>query len=113
MDDLSQNKNKDKNLIAAKSGAKLPHWYGVPVRILLLTFIGTLLSFAIILLLSILGMVIVSMVRGMHPDMRVAYRHIALPLALVVGGIVLVLGTIFEVRHFQQRKTLSAIERMG
>jgi hypothetical protein len=109
VDDLS----KDKNLIAAKSGSRLTHWYGVPVRILLLTFIGTLLSFAVILLLSILGLLIVSAVRGLHPDMRLAYRHIALPMALVAGGIIFVFATIFEVRNYQQRKALNAIERMG
>ncbi len=90
-----------------------PRWYGIVVRVLLVTFIGTLLCFAISLLLAILGVVIVSAVRGGHPDMRIAYRVIALPMALVAGAIVFVLALLMEVRHYRQGKTLSAIERLG
>ena len=45
--------------------------------------------------------------------MRIAYRHIAIPMALVAGSIVFVLALVMEVRHYRQNKTLSAIERMG
>jgi hypothetical protein len=79
---------------------------------LLATFIGTLICFAVGLLLGILGIVIVSAVRGMHPDMRIAYRLIALPMACVGGVIILVLSLIMEIRHYHQLKTISAIERM-
>jgi len=90
-----------------------PRWYGVPARIFVVTFIGTLLCFAVSLLLGILGVVGVSLVRGMHPDMRIAYRMIALPSALVAGSIILVLAVVMEVRHYRQTKTLTAIERMS
>ena len=53
-----------------------------------------------------------SAIRGVHPDMRLAYGHIALPIALVAGGIIVVLSTALEIRHYQQRRTLHAIERM-
>src|ERR1700688_4570716 len=88
-----------------------PRWYGLVVRVCLVTFIGTLLCFAISLLLAILGIAIVSAFGGVHPDMRIAYRHIAM--ALVAGSIVFVLALVMEVRHYRQNKTLSAIERMG
>jgi ABC-type nickel/cobalt efflux system permease component RcnA len=90
-----------------------PRWYGLVVRVCLVTFIGTLLCFAISLLLAILGIAIVSAFGGVHPDMRIAYRHIAIPMALVAGSIVFVLALVMEVRHYRQNKTLSAIERMG
>jgi len=83
------------------------------VRVLLVTFIGTLLCFAVSLLLAILGTVIVAALRGVHPDMRIAYRHIALPMALVAGSIIFVLGLVMEIRHYRQTKTLSAIERLS
>ncbi|HTW59353.1 MAG TPA: hypothetical protein VMD99_14570 [Terriglobales bacterium] len=89
-----------------------PRWYGIPVRIALVTFLGTLICFAVSLLLAILGTVIVSALRHIHPDMRVAYRMIAVPMALVAGSIILVLSVVMEVRHYRQSKTLSAIERM-
>ena len=90
-----------------------PRWYGVPARILVVTFIGTLLCFAVSLLLGILGVVSVSLLRGIHPDMRIAYSMIALPTALVAGSIIFVLAVAMEVRHYRQAKTLTAIERMG
>jgi hypothetical protein len=90
-----------------------PRWYGIPVRVLLLTFIGTLICFAVSLLLGIVGTVIGSALRGVHPDMRVAYRDIAVPVALVAGGIVFVLALVLEVRHYRQAKTLAAIEKLS
>jgi uncharacterized BrkB/YihY/UPF0761 family membrane protein len=98
--------------VAQDKSTRSPRWYGVPVRILLLTFIGTLLSFSVILLFSIFGTVIISAMHGVHPDMRIAYRHIALPLGLVAGGIILVIVIAIEVRHYLQAKTLNSIERM-
>ena len=71
-----------------------------------------LLCFAVSLLLGILGMVIASAVRGIHPDMRITYRLIALPVACVAGAIILVLSVVSEIRHYRQMKALSAIERM-
>jgi len=81
--------------------------------VFLLTFVGTLLAFAGSLLLAIVGTLIVSALRGVRPDMRIAYWDIAFPLALVAGGVTLILSTVLEIRHYQQRKTLNAIERMG
>jgi len=88
-------------------------WYGIPLRILLVTFIGTLLCFAVSLLLGIIGTVIVSRMRGQHPDMTVAYRQFALPVALVAGAVIFILTIIMEIRHRRQTKALSAIERMS
>jgi uncharacterized membrane protein len=81
--------------------------------VLLATFIGTLICFAVSLLVAIFGTMIVSALRGIHPDMRIAYRQIALPMALVAGTIIFVLSLVMEIRHYRQVKALSAIERMG
>jgi len=94
-------------------GSHPPSWYGIPVRVLLVTFIGTLLSFAVSLLLAIIGTVVVARVRGVHPDMTIAYRLIALPMAIVAGSIIFVLALVMEIRHHRQSKTLSAIEKMN
>jgi UPF0716 family protein affecting phage T7 exclusion len=83
----------------------------VPARVLLITFLLTLLSFAIGLLLSILGLTISGRVRGVHPDMSVAYRHFAFPAAMVVAGVVLISATVVEVRHYRQAKALAEIAR--
>jgi len=99
--------------ISRRSASRTPRWYGIPLRVLVVTFLGTLLSFAVSLLLAIIGTVVISALRGLHPDMRIAYRLIALPMALVAGSIILVFSVVMEVRHYRQTKTLSAIERMS
>jgi hypothetical protein len=93
--------------------SRSPHWYGVPVRILLLTFIGTLLCFSVTLLLSLIGTVVIAALRGAHPDMRIAYRHFAVPMAAIEGAIIFVCATVLEIRHYHRARTLSAIERAG
>jgi len=90
-----------------------PRWYAIPVRVLLLTFIGTLISFAIGLLVGIIGIVSISAIHHVHPNMTVAYRNIALPVAVVAGSIIFVLALAMEIRHYRQSKTLAAIERMS
>jgi len=93
--------------------SRSPGWYGIPVRVLLVTFIGTLLSFAVSLLLAIIGTVIVAQIRGVHPNMTIAYRQIALPVALVAGSMIFVLALAMEIRHYRQSRTLSAIEKIS
>jgi|SRR5271169_6552591 len=99
--------------MASTTATRSPRWYGIPIRVFVVTFVGTLTCFAVSLLLAILGTVIVGALRRVHPDMRVAYRQIALPAAVVAGSIILVLALVMEIRHYRQAKTLSAIEKMG
>jgi hypothetical protein len=88
-----------------------PLWYLIPIRVLLVTFLVTLLSFAVSLFLGILGLVVAGRLKGFHPNMTMAYRHVALPAAAVVGAAALVLATAMEVRNYRQAKTLSGIAR--
>jgi len=91
-----------------------PRWYLIPVRVLLVTSMVTLLSFAVSLLLGICAILLAAKLRGVPPDLRMAYRYIALPAASVVFGIVLVSATFMELRHYRQSRTLSRIEgQMG
>lgn len=75
-----------------------------------MTFIGTLISFAVSLLVGIIGTVAVSALRHLHPNMTVAYRLIALPAAVVAGSIIFVLALAMEIRHYRQSRTLAALE---
>ena len=99
--------------MAASTPSRSPRWYAIPVRVALVTFIGTLLSFSISLLFAIFGTVILAALHRVHPDMRIAYRHIALPMGLIAGCIIFVLTLVMEIRHYRQARTLTAIERMG
>jgi uncharacterized BrkB/YihY/UPF0761 family membrane protein len=94
-----------------KSNPRPPRWYLIPVRVALVTFIGTLISFAASLLLGIVGTIAISWWRGARPNMTIAYRVFALPAALVAGSIIFVLALAMEIRHYRQTKALDAIER--
>lgn len=92
---------------------RTPHWYGVPVRVGLLTFLGTLLSFSFSLLLAILGMLIVWRLQGAHPDMTIAYRRIALPGAGFGGSVAFFAALFTEIRHYRQSRALNTIARIS
>ncbi len=95
----------------AKTNSDGPRWIGIPARVFAMTFLFTLLSFAVTLLLSILGTVVYSQVKHVAPNLTFAYRHIAFPCAITAGAIVLVLSLGMEIRNYRQRKTLEGIER--
>jgi hypothetical protein len=100
-------------MVAKQAPVHNPRWFYIPVRVLLVTFLLTLLSFALSLLVGILGTVIRARLRGLHPNMTVAYWHIAIPVAAVVGAVALVSTAALEIRHYRQAKALAAIERAG
>ena len=97
-------------MISASMSPQGPRWYSIPVRVLLLTLIATLLSFAVGLLLGILGVVLAATFRGVHPDLRFAYRDVAAPAGLAIGTIALVSSTFVELRHYRRERMLSHIE---
>jgi hypothetical protein len=96
--------------VSAQSVSPTPRWYLIPIRVLLVTIVVALLSFAVSLLLGICAVVLSSKLRHIHPDLRVAYRFIAAPAAGVVGAIVLVSASFMEIRHYKRVKVLHRIE---
>ena len=88
-----------------------PRWYLIPARVLLVTFLLTLLSFAVSLLLGILGTVILAHVQGLPLNMTLAYRRVALPVAVAVAFLALISTTVLEVRNYRQSKALAGIAR--
>lgn len=85
-------------------------WYMIPVRVLVATFVVTLLSFAISLFLGIVGVILAALMRGVHPNMALAYRDVAFPIAGTVAAVVLVSASFMEGRHYHQAKTLHRME---
>lgn len=90
---------------SAQAPSSLFRWLLVPLRVLLVSFLLALLSFAVCLFLGILGLVIAAVVRGVHPNLTVAYREIAFPVALVAGTVALVAAIILEVRYYRHERT--------
>jgi hypothetical protein len=97
--------------MSSRPKVREPHWYGVLARVLLVTFVCTLLVFAVSLLAGIVGTVIAAGSHGTPPDMTVAYRYIALPTAAIAGLIVLVLAFAMEIQHYRRAKALASISR--
>lgn len=96
----------------AKVISRKVRWYLIPFRVLLVTFLLTLLAFAVSLLLGIVGVVVGARVRGGTPNMQVAYRDVAAPVAATVCAIVLVSSIFMEIRNYRQAKALAGIERI-
>jgi hypothetical protein len=57
--------------------------------------------------------VIAAALRGIHPNMPIAYRHIALPVAAVVAAATLISASVIEIRRHRQSKALAEIERIS
>ena len=83
----------------------------IPLRVLLVTFLLTLLAFAVCLLLGIIGIIIGAHLRGAPPNMRLAYTNIAAPAAAMVAAIALISSASLEIRHYRQVRTLNEIEK--
>jgi len=86
-----------------------PHWYFIPLRVVLITFLFTLLTFAVSLFIGIVGTVIFSWLRGGSANVTLAYRHVALPSAAIGAGIALVMMAVIEIRRYRQNRALSQI----
>ena len=89
----------------ALAGNSAPSPLAILPRVLAITFALTGLAFAVTLLFGILGMAGIGLLRGHLPDMRLAYRHFALPVAMTVGGCAFIASWIVEIRHYRQRKS--------
>lgn len=90
---------------------RAPRWYLIPVRVLLVTFVITLLSFAVSLFLGILGTLLAAKLHGTpKPNLAVAYRHVAIPVALAAAAIILFSSAAMEIKHYRQLKALRQLE---
>jgi hypothetical protein len=78
-------------------------WFLVLLRVLLVTFLLALLSFAVCLFLGIMGLVVTAAARGAQPNLTIAYREIAFPAAILAGAAALVAAIVMEVRHHRQQ----------
>lgn len=72
------------------------------VRVLFTTLIFTAGGMGLGLLLGIIGMITYGLAAGVQPDMRNAYRHFAIPLAITVGCVAFIGALVME---FRARRT--------
>ncbi len=81
-------------------------WLLILLRVLLVSFLLALLVFAVCLLLGIVGLVISAEVRGVHPNMTIAYRQVAFPAAVLAGAAALVAAIVLEARHGRRQRLM-------
>jgi hypothetical protein len=68
------------------------------VRVLFTTLLFTCGGMGLGLLLGIIGMIIYGLIAGVQPDMRNAYRHVAMPIAITAGSIAFISSLVLEFR---------------
>ena len=73
------------------------------IRVIFSTLLFTAGGMGAGLFLGILGTVIFGFMRGQHLDMTNAYRHVAIPVAILFGSIALIGSAVLEVRARRQR----------
>lgn len=73
------------------------------VRVLFTTLLFTAAGMGAGLLLGILGTALFGLISGGKIDMANAYRHVAIPIAILCGAVALVGSAVLEVRSRRQR----------
>ncbi len=81
-----------------------PNLAMVIVRVVVITVLVTLLSFAVALFLGIAGILLVGMIKGGLSDLSLAYRHIAFPIAMGAMVIAFVVTLVTEVKHYRRQR---------
>lgn len=83
--------------------SKLSILFTSTVRVLFTTLIFAAGGMGLGLLLGILGMVTHGLIAGVQPDMRNAYRHVAIPVAITIGCMAFIGALVLEVRTRRTR----------
>jgi uncharacterized membrane protein len=83
-----------------------PSLVGIVPRIVMITFGFTGIAFAVSLFVGIICMAFMGIFRGHLPDMRMAYRVFALPVALMVGTLAMTIACVVEFRQYWEAKRL-------
>jgi anti-sigma B factor antagonist len=87
---------------------KLSTLFASAVRVFFTTLLFTAAGMGVGLLLGIIGMITYGLIAHVQPDMRNAYRHIAIPLAITVGCIAFLGAIVLELRARRRSGALPA-----
>lgn len=85
-------------VVAAKHPTRFSIFFTSVVRVLFATLLFTAGGMAVGLLLGIVGTLAWGMMRGGAIDMTEAYRHVAIPTAIALGGVAFFGSIYLEVR---------------
>jgi hypothetical protein len=83
------------------------------VRVLAITLLATLTTFAVALFLGIAGIALTNLFHGGGVHMANAYRHVALPVAGAALVIAFVVSLSFEIKHYRSARAASGELRVA
>ena len=89
-----------------KQRGKLSIVFTSTVRVLFTTLLFTAAGMGAGLFCGIVGTVIYGIIRGTQVDMTKAYKHVAIPAAVVIGSAAFIGALVLEVRAHRQRTSL-------
>ncbi len=92
--------------IAPRRRSKLSIAFASTIRVLFATLLFTAGGMGAGLFLGIIGTVLYGIISGSKIDMTNAYKHVAIPVAILAGSVALVGSAILEVRARHQRTSL-------
>ena len=90
---------------AAPQRSNLSIFFTSTVRVLFTTLIFTAGGMGLGLLFGIIGMVTYGLIAGVQPDMRNAYLHVAIPVAIAIGCAAFLGALVLEVRARRTRRS--------
>jgi membrane protein YdbS with pleckstrin-like domain len=92
-----------------------PSVLAIAPRVLVITFAVSALSFALLLLLGIVGTALWYAVRGQPLVMTHAYRSFAIPAVKVVAAVTFIGAVILEIRHYLRARSeaVAAVSQKG
>jgi hypothetical protein len=89
--------------LAAPQRSKLSILFTSTVRVVFTTLLFTAGGMGLGLLLGIIGMVTYGLIARVQPDMRNAYLHFAIPVAITIGCVAFIGALVLEVRARRTR----------
>ena len=89
-----------------KQRSKLSIVFTSTVRVLFTTLLFSAAGMGAGLFCGIVGTVIYGIIRGTQVDMTNAYKHVAIPAAVVIGSAAFIGALVLEVRAHRQRTSL-------
>jgi lipopolysaccharide export LptBFGC system permease protein LptF len=92
--------------VPAHRRSKLSIAFTSAVRVLFTTVLFTAGGMGAGLFLGIVGTVIYGIISGSKIDMTNAYKHIAIPIAILMGSVALIGSAVLEVRSRRTRTSL-------
>ena len=85
-------------MVTSRQPGPIAAFVSSTVRVLFATLLFTAGGMGLGLLLGIIGMITYGLAAGVQPDMRNAYRHVAIPVAIMIGCFAFVGALVLEIR---------------